>query len=291
MKFYFCNFVKVFPILSLIMLVGACASPRMDNLPRSWNEEGYIFEEEFAPAISNGKNINIHVLSARKKGIEARPAIILTHGSSSKSRKDLVYRFTYYDVIKYKWLLKHFAERGYAAFFFAHKGHSRSGGKMAPFNCRAKNYENVAYSVGRDFDAVHKYVATKSWADDEHTIIAGQSIGGIGALSYAALQPNGVVGVLNFAGTCSCGISNIWNTSVNWKKEILQEKNAPQLWIYGTQDKLTTLSSLDFIKKYSSVDLLVVDKHHHGIMRKRTFSEKAEMVKGIDDFLNKLGMM
>jgi pimeloyl-ACP methyl ester carboxylesterase len=194
--------IRTFALVILTTLIlASCVSSRKDPLPRTWEESGLVFKEEFAPAKDVGKDEGIHVLSARIKGNSRRPVMMLTHGSSSSTRNDLIFRYTVYDVIRYKWLLKYFADKGYYAFFFAHKGHSRSGGELEHFTCANANFEDVARSVGDDFRSGHKFLATKPLADSGHIVIGGQSTGGVGALDFASRQPEGVVGVLNFSGT------------------------------------------------------------------------------------------
>lgn len=95
-----------------------------------------------------------------------------------------------------------FARRGYAAVVVLRRGYGRSQGPYAegPHPCRDEDYVGAGEAAADDLTGALAVLRAEPWADGRRVLLLGKSTGGFSVLAAAARHPDGVVGVLDFAG-------------------------------------------------------------------------------------------
>lgn len=95
-----------------------------------------------------------------------------------------------------------FAQRGYASVIVLRRGFGRSEGPYAEGlgSCRNEDYPGAGKASADDLLGALESLRAQPWVDAQHVILLGKSTGGFAALAAAARNPQGVVGVLDFAG-------------------------------------------------------------------------------------------
>jgi dienelactone hydrolase len=95
-----------------------------------------------------------------------------------------------------------FARRGYVVLMPLRRGFGATGGEFAedPGSCANPDFRKGELAASDDVMAVYEYARSLPYVDGSRMILAGQSAGGLVAISTAALRsPEGLVAVLSFA--------------------------------------------------------------------------------------------
>ena len=128
-----------------------------------------------------------------------------------------------------------FVRRGYAVMLPMRAGYAGSTGSYRDHGC-----DMAANAAGqaRDVRDALAYARRQDWVDASRIVVAGQSYGGLAALSLATQALPGVRGVLNFAG----GL-RVDDGACDWQAALKQAfaalgaaSQVPSLWLYGEND-------------------------------------------------------
>jgi dienelactone hydrolase len=95
-----------------------------------------------------------------------------------------------------------FAQRGYAAVIVLRRGFGHSEGPYAERlgSCRDEDYPGTGKASADDVLGALETLRAQPWVDSQRVILLGKSTGGFAVLAAAARNPQGVVGILDFAG-------------------------------------------------------------------------------------------
>ena len=95
-----------------------------------------------------------------------------------------------------------FAQRGYAAVIVLRRGFGHSEGPYAEHlgSCRNEDYPGTGKASADDVLGALETLRAQPWADAQRVILLGKSTGGFAVLAAAARNPQGVLGILDFAG-------------------------------------------------------------------------------------------
>ncbi len=135
-----------------------------------------------------------------------------------------------------------FVERGFAVAVPMRRGYGLSPG---PINdtagpCSDRDYFATALKTAADMEGVVAYLRNQSFVDRNRVILVGQSYGGLGALGVAYDKPEGVIGIVNFAG----GAGSYRPGEICSGRERLiaavgrlgERNRLPQVWLYAAND-------------------------------------------------------
>jgi len=94
-----------------------------------------------------------------------------------------------------------FAQRDYAVFMPLRRGFGATGGEFAEDagTCRNPDYRRGEQAAAADVLAAYEFARKLPYVDGSRMILAGQSAGGVAAISAAARAPRGLLAVLAFA--------------------------------------------------------------------------------------------
>ncbi len=156
------------------------------------------------------------------------PLLLMNHGKQpGPARQQPRDRFIY--------MSTEFVRRGYAVMLPMRAGYAGSTGAYRDHGC-----DMAANAAGqaRDVDDALAYARRQDWVDTSRIVVAGQSYGGLAALSLATQALSGVRGVLNFAG----GL-RVDDGACDWQAALKQAfaalgaaSRVPSLWLYGEND-------------------------------------------------------
>ena len=95
-----------------------------------------------------------------------------------------------------------FAQRGYAVVIVLRRGFGHSEGPYAESGgpCRSPDYLSPGKASADDLLGALDSLRAQPWVDGQRVLLLGKSTGGFAVLAAAARNPQGVVGVLDFAG-------------------------------------------------------------------------------------------
>jgi dienelactone hydrolase len=236
--------------LLLSILTSACTVPLVTNgpigltvvgPPRSQTTQvaGFVRElRELAVTLPNGGMLNLEAFITRPAGKSRLPLILLSHGSphgGEDARSAMA-------PTVYAAQSMAFARRGYAAVVVMRRGYGRSQGTNAENAgpCTDRDYFHAAHVSGDDLVATLAVLAREDWVDPTRVVLLGQSAGGFASLAAAAERPDGVLGVISFAGGRGSDVSGHVCQPlrlVEAFEDLGKRVRIPSLWVYADNDQ------------------------------------------------------
>jgi predicted acyl esterase len=135
-----------------------------------------------------------------------------------------------------------FVNRGFAVAVPMRRGYGLSQGSISDTvgPCGDRDYFAAALKTAAEMEGVVAYLRNQSFVDRNRVTVVGQSYGGLGALGVAYDKPEGVIGIINFAGGAG---SNRPGEICSGRERLiaavgrLGEGNLlPQIWLYAAND-------------------------------------------------------
>jgi dienelactone hydrolase len=135
-----------------------------------------------------------------------------------------------------------FVDRGFAVAVPMRRGYGLSSGPISDTAgpCSDRDYFATALKTAADMEGVVAYLRKQMFVDRNRVVVVGQSYGGLGALGVAYDKPEGVIGIVNFAGGAG---SNRPGEICSGRERLiaavgrLGEHNLlPQVWLYAEND-------------------------------------------------------
>jgi len=148
-------------------------------------------------AIASVGGVQLQTRVRRPQGAGPHPLAIINHGSpASGSERPTMEIPTYRPATD--WLLS----KGYTVALPLRRGYGQTGGRWAENygSCRNPDYYHAGLATGDDIGAVVEFFRRRSEVKRQAILVIGASAGGWGSVAEASRNPNGVLGILNFAG-------------------------------------------------------------------------------------------
>jgi dienelactone hydrolase len=105
------------------------------------------------------------------------------------------------------------------------------------------DFMRPAASIARSTSAVYAWALRQPWVRKDRLLVEGWSMGGLGSISVAALNPPGVRGVINFSGgtagnpTDAPGRSCRPDLLAQTYEDLGRRARVPSLWLYAENDR------------------------------------------------------
>ena len=221
---------------ALLLALLACALPAHAIL----QEEVIELAVSVQPVVGRAVSQPITVTIIRDDSVEKSAVLILNHGRAVKREdREKLGRARYGDNARY------FVGKGFVVFVPTRVGYGISGGPDVEDSgaCQKKDYPPVFEAAAQQTLAVLAHARTLPYADASRAVVAGQSFGGMTAITVAAKNVPGVVAAVNFAG--GGGGNPIDRPGDPCRPELLAQllaaygKSAriPTLWLYSENDR------------------------------------------------------
>jgi dienelactone hydrolase len=232
----------------------------------------------------------------RPEGEGPYPLVLINHGSP-RSPADRIKTTG-----KYQAQSEAIAARGFVVINPVRRGYGKSEGSWSEdyFSCTSPAYYEAGLETAKDIEAAIDYAKGKPYIDVSRIVLVGQSAGGFGILALASKRPQGVVGVVNFAGgRGSRGPNEVCNEGrlVFAMEQYAGTTKVPMLWFYAENDHYfgpaLARRMADTYQK-AGVDLKFIalppfgDDGHGFFSSKRTVGE---WIGEFDAFMAKIGIM
>jgi dienelactone hydrolase len=182
---------------------------------------------------------NIPVTVWRDDSREKAPFVVLNHGRPASASS-----FAQMGRQRYSANSAYFVEKGFTVLIPTRVGYGPAGGTDVEYagTCAGKMYAPVLRAAAQQTLAVLERAKALPYVDTRKGLIVGQSFGGATAIALAAMNPQGVVAVVNFAG----GSGGNPDTSPErpCRPELLEKlygeygrtAKLPTLWLYSDND-------------------------------------------------------
>ncbi len=176
------------------------------------------------------KGASLQTTVFRPNGPGPFPLLIINHGKDAgEPRHQARDRFIV--------MATAFVKRGYAVLVPMRRGFASSTGRYADYGC---DMTANGYAQANDVRDTVAYARAQAWIDDERSVIAGQSYGGLATIALGTEDMPGVRGLINFAG----GLRDD-GARCDWRAELVQAfgrygagNKIESLWLYGVNDSL-----------------------------------------------------
>jgi len=204
-----------------------------------------------SPFSSADITIPVHVFKPPQTQTEATkeswPVVIFSHGRSGSATSRAAQKNPVnFDIVRY------WHTRGYAVVAAIRPGYGDNtpedpedhGARWSGNACSGRaDFSKTANAASYAIKAVHSWLLTQSWADKNHLLLVGQSVGGLATVAACGQNWPGVIGCINFAGGAggnpdvspgkSCRPDRLSEVLSNSAKTTV----VPGLWLYSANDK------------------------------------------------------
>jgi dienelactone hydrolase len=226
-------------LIVIILFWAAPASAQDDEILAELNEQ--IVK---VPMVIDGffgkKEISLTATLFRPPGDGPFPLIVLSHGNPPQaSDRPKIKRYRIIPQIR------EFVKRGFAVIVPIRRGYGATGGDFAEDygKCSDPLYTGAGLEAAKDIVATIAFAAKLPSVKSDKILLVGQSAGGFASLAAASVNPQGVIGVVNFAGGRGgrpatnpgepCAPNRMAMTMETYAKTI----KVPVLWHYAENDK------------------------------------------------------
>lgn len=226
-------------LLFVVAAAAAQPSPRPAPGPQGEPSEGLREQLWWIPVPlphDPAKTVLLETTLYRPSGDGPFPLAILNHGSprdGSKRREEPRTRWSQQSA----WFVK----QGFAVAIPMRRGYARSEGDWAEGygSCNAPDYVNSGLNGAWDIVSAMTYLRQQPFIDAGRVLLVGQSAGGWGVVAASAANPEGVIGIVNFAGGRgspkageNCAPERLASAASQWGKSA----RIPSLWVYTEND-------------------------------------------------------
>jgi dienelactone hydrolase len=181
----------------------------------------------------------LSAIESRPDGDGPFPAIVLSHGSTSRARERARY------TAKYAVASAVFVDWKVVVLAPLRRGYGKTGGAWVEDYgaCAAPSYTKAGLETAKEIAAAVTWLAAQPYVDRTRIVLVGQSGGGWGSLAAASRGDVPVAGVINFAGgrggrqhdiaDNNCAPDRLVEAAGRFGKTT----TVPSLWIYAENDQ------------------------------------------------------
>jgi dienelactone hydrolase len=220
--------VKMMPVSVVERHAGAAEPPHGTHNQQLW----------WVPVPSQGQgspDVLLETMVYRPAGAGPFPLVVIYHGKPARNFGAAQPGFD----TAARW----FVDLGFAVAVPLRQGYGHSQGSVNDMvgSCDTMDYYATAKQTARDAEGVITFMQQQSFVEPKTVIVVGHSHGGLGALGLASDAPDGVVGIINFAGGSGAWkagpICNGRANLIGAMHRLGLENKLPQAWLYALDDE------------------------------------------------------
>ena len=207
----------------------------------------YPGETVWIPMTTDGvfgeKEIRLEATLYLPAGDGPFPVVVYSHGSTAggaipRTQTEKPWGFAEY--------LNH---KGIAMLAPMRRGRGKSGGSYKEgYECTGEGVEEGIDYAAASLDATLAYLRQQDWADPDRVVLTGHSRGGLLSVVYAAANPEGVLGIINFSGGWvaeNCRAPAGRDLNIPLFAGAGAETTMPALFLYASPDPFYTDESIE----------------------------------------------
>jgi dienelactone hydrolase len=193
--------------------------------------------------LSDRRQANLEAMVIRPERPGRFPLVVLVHGTPVATGDNLRTAMAQQSPADLLDPALAFAQRGYAAVSIMRRGFGRSEGQFAETlsgTCDDRDYLAVGRIAAEDITGALATLRREPWVDPDRVLLLGHSTGGFAVTAAAANNPEGVVGILDFAGGHgAAGPDRVCSPDHLVEDAGIFGRTArvPALWIYSENDR------------------------------------------------------
>jgi dienelactone hydrolase len=189
-----------------------------------------------ALSLPDGTAGALEALVIRPDGPGPFPLVLITHGMPRDAAAIAASRPQLYSGPAIG-----FAQRGYAAVVVMRRGYGHSGGPFAEGlgPCTNRDYVKSGEAAADDVLAALTALRTESWVDPSRMVLVGHSMGGFAAVAASARNPDGVRGIISFAGAVGSPTPDFVcqrDRLIDADQKFGDTAHIPSLWVFAEND-------------------------------------------------------
>jgi dienelactone hydrolase len=228
---------------NLLLLVLCVAAARPD-LPAHAQNRGETVWIPMQQGAANGPaSIKLEGTLYKPEGEGPFPLVIFNHGSTGKGRLPATRTENPSDLGQY------LLQRNIALLIPMRRGRGKSEGEyVESYECSLEESRRGVRYAAESLDAVYAFLKSQQWVDPQRIVLAGQSRGGMLAVTYAAEKRGSAIGTVNFVGGWQsdwCVGQNGFDVNAVFFAEAGKTTSAPALFLYATRDPFYTRTHIE----------------------------------------------
>jgi dienelactone hydrolase len=221
--------------LALASLAGAQTPGPVGTPSGPWREQIHAVPMQDAA----GQTHLLYTRICRPPGEQPARIVLINHGKPPDA--DLP---TVKPAVCTNEAVQWFLARGYLTVMGVRRGYGQTGGAFAEASrtCSAADMVHAAHEGARDVDALLHYAIALPYAQPDHVVVVGQSVGGWVTDGYNSVPHPGVAAMVSMAGGHGGHIHDIPNNNCRPDQLVVasgilgKTATTPMLWIYTEND-------------------------------------------------------
>jgi dienelactone hydrolase len=221
---------------SIVGMVGTSTSPPVFATPTQ--VPGFTRElRRLYVTLADGSSVMLDAMITRPNVPGRLPLVIISHGTP----RDVSERPEMTPAVFAAQSMA-FARRGYGVAVVLRRGYGWSEGMYAEDagRCNNRDYIRSGRVSADDVAGALRTLAREDWVDPTKVLLVGASTGGVASLAVAASNPDGILGVISFAGGRGSDVPDHVcqeERLVYAMGDLGRRSRVPSLWVYAENDR------------------------------------------------------
>lgn len=238
--------IRICLAAAVLLLVLPAPAPAYESGPRGTPEGPHRQQMHWIPSLAAQPPNWVLVTQVCRPTVDKvpgdtpAPLMVLNHGSPANGGQRPAVKPYACDSEPAAWFLN----RGYVVAMPLRRGYGETSGPWAEEygRCSDPDFARGGLATAEDIESAVRYLDRLPYVQPNRTVIVGQSAGGWGSVAYSSRNPQGVAGIINFAGGRGGWVGGRPNTNCTPQRLVEaagtygKTARIPTLWIYTQND-------------------------------------------------------